>query len=71
MSPGEERPSEILRDRVALDQARQKAFAEQLHDRFAVPGREGMKRAIVRETTVGQEQVSVRMPAQAAVTPTV
>ena len=43
---------EFLGDRVSLDQARQQALAEQLHDRFAVPGREGMKRGIVREGVI-------------------
>ena len=62
MRPGHELAGELLRDRVSLDEARQQALAEQLHDRFAVPGREGMKGAIVREATVGQEKVSVRMP---------
>jgi hypothetical protein len=47
---------------VSLDEARQKLLAEQLHERFAAPGQEGMKRAIVREATVGQEKVTVRMP---------
>ena len=59
-----EPPSEILRDRVALDEASQKTLAEQLHHRVTVPRRERVKRAIVREGTVGHEDVSMRMPLQ-------
>jgi hypothetical protein len=59
---GEEFPSEILRDRVALDQAREEMPAEQPHDLFAVAGRERVEAAVVRETAVGDEEVSVGMP---------
>jgi hypothetical protein len=41
MPPGEELPGGILRDRVALHEAGEQALAEQLHDRIAVPGRQG------------------------------
>ena len=59
MAPREELPDEILRDRVALDEASQKTLAEQLHHRVTVPRRERVKRAIVREGTVGHEDVSM------------
>src|SRR6266581_7857992 len=64
MAPREELPAEILRDRVALDEASQKTLAEQLHHRVTVPRRERVKRATVREGTVGHEDVSMRMPLQ-------
>jgi hypothetical protein len=40
----------------------QQALPEQLHDHITVPGRERVKGAVVREGTVGQEDVSMRMP---------
>jgi hypothetical protein len=60
MLPGEELAREIVRDRVALDEAGEQSLPEQLHDRFAVPGREGMKRAIVREATVAAPRGAAR-----------
>jgi hypothetical protein len=62
MSPGQGLPGEFLGDRVSLEQARQQALAEQLHDRVTVPGLERVKRTIVRERAVGHEHVTVRMP---------
>ena len=47
---------------MSLDQAREKALAKQLHHRFAVPGREGVECAMVREGAVGHEKVSMWMP---------
>ena len=40
----------------------QKDLAEQLHDPVTVPCLERVKGAVVREGTVGHEDVSVRMP---------
>jgi hypothetical protein len=62
MPPSQELVGELLGDRASFDQARQKSLAEQLHDRRAVPACEGMESAIVRESAVGDEQVTVWMP---------
>ena len=64
MPPGQQPPSEILRDRVSFDETGQQALAEKFHDRVSVPGLERAKRAIVRERAVGHEKVTVRMPLQ-------
>jgi len=60
MSPGQELPGEFLGDRVSLDQVRQQALAEQLHDRVPVPGLERLNRTIVRERAVNQEKTENR-----------
>jgi hypothetical protein len=62
MLPSEELASKVLRDRVTLDESGEQAFAEEPHHRIAVPDREGLKSAILGKATVGQEEVSVRMP---------
>ena len=43
MPPGQEPPSEILRDRVSFDETGQQALAEKFHDRVSVPGLERAK----------------------------
>ena len=45
-----------------LDEASQEALTEQFHDRFAVPGLEGVEAAVVGEGPVAQEEVSMWMP---------
>ena len=62
MSPGDELAREILRDRVPLDKAGEQALTEQLHHRFRVPVLEGVKGAVVGESPIGEEKVSVGMP---------
>ena len=59
MPPGDELSREVLRRRVPLDETAEQALTEQLHHHVRIPAREGVKRAIVREATVGQEKVTV------------
>jgi hypothetical protein len=62
MAPFQELLSEFWGDGMTLDEAGQEALAEQLHDRFAVPGLEGVKRPVVGEGAVARKDVSVGMP---------
>jgi len=62
MAPFQELLSELWGDGVTLDQASQQALAEQSHDRFTVPGLEGVKGAVVGQSAVAQEEVCVWMP---------
>ena len=62
MPPGDESAREILRDRVPLDETGEQALTEQLHHRFRVPVLEGVKGAVVGESPIGEEKVSVGMP---------
>ena len=47
---------------MTLDEASQQALTEQLHDRFAVPGLEGVEAVVAGERPVAQEEVSMWMP---------
>ena len=62
MRPGHELVREVLRDRVVLDETGEQALTEQLHHRFRVPVLEGVKGAVVGESPIGEEKVSVGMP---------
>ncbi len=54
--------SELLGDGATLDEASQEALAEQVLDRFTVAGLEGVEGAVVGESPVAQEEVSMGMP---------
>jgi hypothetical protein len=62
MRPGNELARELLRDRVALDEAGEQPFTAQLHHRFRVPAFQGVKGAVAGESPVGHEKVSMGMP---------
>ena len=62
MLPSDELAREILRDRLPLDETGEQALTEQLHHRFRVPVLEGVKGAVVGESPIGEEKVSVGMP---------
>jgi hypothetical protein len=64
MPPAEELVDQPFGDGVVLDKAGEKALAEQLHDRVRVPCLEWMKGAVLRERSVGHEDVTVGMPLQ-------
>jgi hypothetical protein len=57
MARREELPDKIFRDRVPFDETGHQPLAEQLHDHITVPCLERVKGAVVRERTVGQEDV--------------
>jgi hypothetical protein len=62
MGPGDELAREVLRDRVALDEAGEQPFTEQLHHLFAIPALDGVKGAVAGEGPIGHEQVSMGVP---------
>lgn len=62
MRPDDELARELRRDRVALNEAHEQAFGEQLHHLIGIPAPERVKGAVVREASIRAQQVSVRMP---------
>ena len=64
MAPSREPLGQRLGDGVFLDQPRERVLAEEPHQRFGVPAREGVEALVVRERVIGDEQVAVGMPLQ-------
>jgi hypothetical protein len=62
MGPGDELARELLRDRVALDEAGEQALADKLHHGIGVPALQPVKGAVFAEASIRGQQVCVRVP---------
>jgi hypothetical protein len=59
MLPSHQLLAQLLRDGVFLDEPRQEPLAKEPHQRLAVPGRERVKRPVVREGAGRHQEVSM------------
>ena len=64
VSPGEQLPDQLLRDRALVEQDAEQPFAEQPHQPLGVPLGRRVPRAVGTAAAVGGDQVQMRMPLQ-------